>query len=328
MVGMSVKSKFDLLIQTGNKSPVPLAFYPGRKLIGASMEQILSDSDKGADCLAAIQKEFEPSMLVRMTELWVEAEAFGAQIVITENAFPAIRSKVAPDMDTAAEIEIPDMASGRLPVFIDMIKKARELMPDVLIFAGITGPFSLCGCLTEAEELMVGCYTDPDVVHSFIERITNFIVAYGNEYKKAGASGVFIAEPSICMLSPDMAEEFSHRYVKKIISEIQTDDFAVVYHNCGDVTQQLQNIKDLNAMAYHFGDAVSMKSVIDMFPKVIPVLGNIHPSKFSEGNESALTCAIKTLQDSFGSNGNFILSSGCDISPNASVKMLKTLCGQ
>jgi hypothetical protein len=33
-----------------------------------------------------------------MTELWVEAEAFGAQVNIPENDFPIIKSKVIPDI--------------------------------------------------------------------------------------------------------------------------------------------------------------------------------------------------------------------------------------
>ena len=97
-IAMSVKSKFDLLLQNETKPAVPLAYYPGRKFINATMDEILSDSDKGAQCLLAIQNTCNPAMLVRMTELWVEAEAFGAQVYTPENAFPLIQNKVIPDI--------------------------------------------------------------------------------------------------------------------------------------------------------------------------------------------------------------------------------------
>ncbi|MFR9207180.1 MAG: hypothetical protein ACLVKR_02130 [Lachnospiraceae bacterium] len=89
---MNVKERLKQIICCGEKRAVPLCFYPARKLIGASMEQILSDSEAGANCLLAIREKFHPSMLVRMTELWVEAEAFGAEVEISENDFPRLRA--------------------------------------------------------------------------------------------------------------------------------------------------------------------------------------------------------------------------------------------
>ena len=40
-----------------------------------------------------------------------------------------------------------------------------------------------------------------------------------------------------------MAEEFSNRYVLRLLDAVQTDDFPVVYHNCGGaVTQMLPQL--------------------------------------------------------------------------------------
>lgn len=322
---MSVKSRLDGLAQGGGRAGVPLAYYPGRKLIGASMTDILSDSKAGAECLAAIENTWHPAMLVRMTELWVEAEAFGAQVEIKEHGFPVMKSKVIPDIEDIGEVAVPTLEEGRLPVFIDAIKRARELLPEALLFAGTTGPFSLGSCLTDAEELMMACYTDPEEVHGYLQKITEFLLCYCKAYKAAGASGVFIAEPSICMLSPDMADEFSHCYLKEIISRVQDDDFAVVYHNCGDVALQLNHIKELGAAAYHFGDAVLMGEVLKIFPKDVPVLGNIHPEKFMPGQEELLVQAINAAKAEYGTAPNFIISSGCDIAPDASIEAIKAL---
>lgn len=314
------------LINDKNRRAVPLAYYPSRGLIGATMEQIISNSDMGAECLVAMQDTYNPSMLVRMTELWVEAQAFGAKIHISENGFPIIKNKVIPDIEDIANCKVPDFNKGHIPVFIQSIQKARKQMPEVLLFAGVTGPFSLCSCLTDGQELMMACYTSPDDVHSFVGTVTDFLINYCNEYKKAGASGIFIAEPSICMLSPHMAEEFSHAYVKKIIGALQTDDFAVIYHNCGDVTPQLENIKELHAAAYHFGDAVNLQKVFDLFPKDVPILGNIHPTKFLQSKGKELVAAVSELKGTFDKYPNFILSSGCDIAPGASIESIKLLC--
>ena len=322
---MNVKERLKQIIRCGEKCAVPLCFYPARKLIGASMEQILSDSEAGANCLLAIREKFHPSMLVRMTELWMEAEAFGAEVEISENDFPSIKGAAVEDISDVSSLNMPSANHGRLEVFVDMMLKAKSAMPNELLFAGVTGPFSLCGCLSDAQELMMSCYADSEAVHEFLEKVTQFLIQYCNRYKEAGISGVFIAEPSICMISPEMAKEFSHDYIKKIVDTVQCDDFAVVYHNCGDVTVQLEDIRDIGAMAYHFADAVPMQAVLESFPSEIPILGNIHPVKFMKGSEASLSASLKEAGEKYGCFANFVLSSGCDMAPQAQIAAIEMM---
>ena len=58
-------------------------------------------------------------------------------------------------------------------------------------------------------------------------------------FKEAGADGIVMAEPLAGLLSPALAEEFSAPYVKRIVEALQTDDFLVIYHNCGNSTIQM-----------------------------------------------------------------------------------------
>ena len=61
------------------------------------------------------------------------------------------------------------------------------------------------------------------------------------------------------LLSPALAREFAHPYVKKIIDAVQTDTFGLIYHNCGDnVSLMAEDIYALGALGYHFGDAVNL----------------------------------------------------------------------
>jgi uroporphyrinogen decarboxylase len=78
-------------------------------------------------------------------------------------------------------------------------------------------------------------------------------------------------------------------------------------------------------MAYHFGDAVSMRSVLELFPKDIPILGNVHPAKFTAENEAAFAAALEAAKGEYGAFPNFVLSSGCDIAPDASIKALEAM---
>ena len=79
-------------------------------------------------------------------------------------------------------------------------------------------------------------------------------------YKEAGANGIMIAEPLAGMLSPTMEAEFSAPFVKRIVEELQDENFLVIYHNCGDNTiPMIDSILTIGASAYHFGNSINME---------------------------------------------------------------------
>ena len=66
------------------------------------------------------------------------------------------------------------------------------------------------------------------MVHTVMEKATQFLVEYCRAYKELGANGVVIAEPVTGLLSPALAEEFSEPYVRRIVEAVQDDSFLVV----------------------------------------------------------------------------------------------------
>ena len=202
----------------------------------------------------------------------------------------------------------------------DIIKEVqkqveREKITDKPLLAGMIGPYSLAGRLMDVTEIMYTCYDEPETVHKVLEKATQFLISYGAAMKEAGADGVMMAEPLAGILSPDMAEEFSFPYVKRIIDALQTDDFAVIYHNCGNsVASMLDGIFAQGAAAYHFGNAVDMEAVMKAAPEEVLCMGNIDPaSQFANGTPESMTAATRDLMARCGGYRNFVPSSGCDI---------------
>ena len=152
-----------------------------------------------------------------------------------------------------------------------------------------------------------------------LDKATQYLIRYGQAMKDAGADGIMMAEPLAGILSPDMAVEFSMPYVKRIIDALQDEEFAVLYHNCGNsVPQMLEGIYALGAAAYHFGNAIDMEAVMKVTPADILVMGNIDPAgQFASGTVESITAATRDLLDKCGSYPNFVPSSGCDIPAHA-----------
>ena len=252
-----------------------------------------------------------------LMDLSVEAECFGATISFSDDEVPTVKGNLINDEAAADALQVPTVGSARSAIYIESIRRAAEIITDRPIFAGIIGPFSLAARLISVSEIMMDCYDEPDMVHTVLDKATDFLIEYAKAYKSSGAHGIIMAEPVAGLLSPTLEAEFSAPYVKKIVDAVQDEEFILIYHNCGDnVPHMLDSIISVGAAAYHFGNAVDMEDILKRVPENIPVMGNIDPAGILRmGSVEDVGGAVVALLDKCSSYPNFVLSSGCDIPP-------------
>ena len=314
---MNMKLWLEEIKGSKTKKPFPVLSFPCVELMGVSVRELTSDSELQAKGMKLIADRCNTLASVSMMDLSVEAEAFGSDVRFSDDEVPTVVGALVTDPDEADELAVPDVSAGRCGQYVQALGKAKELITDRPVFAGVIGPFSLAGRLMDVSEAMVNCYVEPDMVHVVLEKATEFLIKYIGEYKKVGANGVVMAEPLAGMLSPALAEEFSEPYVKKIVDAIQDDEFILIYHNCGDnVGLMAESILRTGAGAYHFGNAVKMKDMLDKMPKDVVVMGNVDPAgQLRNGTPESVKKATKDIMAECCEYDNFVISSGCDIPP-------------
>lgn len=305
--------------RVGSKKALPILSFPATKKMGVSVEALVKSASLQAQAMELIARETPTIAAVSLMDLSVEAEAFGAQVRFSDGEVPAIIGQLVSDEDEANALAIPPLTAGRVPLCVEAVRMAKQRITDKPVLAGIIGPYSLAGRLMDVTEVMYLCYDEPETVHTVLDKAAQYLISYGQAMKDAGADGVVMAEPLAGILSPDMAEEFSMPYVKRIIDTLQDEDFAVLYHNCGNsVPQMLESIYALGAAAYHFGNAIDLEAVMKVTPKDVLVMGNIDPAgQFAGGSVTSITTATRELLRKCGGYANFIPSSGCDIPAHA-----------
>ncbi len=300
-----------------SKKALPVLSFPCISLLGCSVRELISDSDKQAEGMALVAKRTDAAASVSLMDLSVEAECFGATVHFSDDEVPTVKGRLINDEDEANALQVPAVGTARSGLYVDSIRKAVTKITDRPVFAGIIGPFSLAARLLDVSEIMIDCYDDPDMVHTVLEKATEFLINYAKAYKEAGANGVMMAEPVAGLLSPALEEEFSAPYVKKITDAVQDDSFLMVYHNCGDnVLKMTDSLLSIGAAAYHFGNSIDLKEMLDIFPKDIPVMGNVDPAGILRMGTPELV-REKTLEllEKCAGYENFVVSSGCDIPP-------------
>ncbi len=305
--------------KVGSKKALPILSFPAAQKLGVSVETLVKSAELQAQTMEIIAHDTATIAAVSLMDLSVEAEAFGAKVRFAEDEVPAIIGQLISDEDDANTLEVPALTAGRASLCVEAVHTAKQRITNKPVLAGMIGPYSLAGRLCDVTEIMYLCFDEPETVHTVLDKATQYLIQYGQAMKDAGADGLMMAEPLAGILSPDMATEFSMPYVKRIIDALQDEVFAVIYHNCGNsVPQMLDDIYQLGAAAYHFGNAIDMGAVMKATPADILVMGNIDPAgQFANGTVASITAATRSLLDNCGSFPNFVPSSGCDIPAHA-----------
>ncbi|MDD4743687.1 MAG: uroporphyrinogen decarboxylase family protein [Eubacteriales bacterium] len=300
------------------KKPLPVLSFPGARLIGATVRDVVQRGDVQARCMKAIADRYPTLASVSCMDLSVEAEAFGARTIMPDDDVPVITGHLIESETDVRQLAIPRPGEGRTGESIRAIELAVRQITDRPVLAGVIGPFSLAARLAGLTEIMYLATDEPEMVHALLEKTTRFLTDYVQAFRQAGSHGIVMAEPAAGLLPPDWNRDFSARYVTRIVTAVQDDDFLVVYHNCGQVRQLIPEIVATGARAFHFGNAVSLSDIIGQVPSDRLVMGNIDPAgQFTHGTPQSVADATRLLKRQMADHPNVVLSSGCDIPPQA-----------
>lgn len=297
---------------------VPVLSFPAARHLGYTVRDFVTSSEAQAVGMSFVAQNYPVGAVMNMMDLSVEAEAFGAEIVFDDRKVPEVRGTLINDVSEIDSLAVPDISAGRVGVFAEGIRKAKKAVKDIPIICGAAGPYSLAGRLIGMTQLMLECFDSPDEVKELLDKCTCFITAYVSEMKLAGADGVLICEPSAGLISPDMAEEFSNPFIRRIFDAAGDGDFITGYHNCGPTVNDMgRELSLLNADIYHFGNAVDIAAILPLMPEGSAVMGNLDPLLLRNGSPEDVKRAVYALWNTCSDYPCFMLSSGCDIPADA-----------
>lgn len=305
------------IIKAKDRRNLPVLFFPVIKNMEISVPESTQEADKQAEVMLEVINEY-PETIAAITgmDLTVDSECFGATVKFSKRQAPNIKSIVIQDESEIKDLVIPGVDSGRQQMVLDAVKMCQNKLTDRPTFGGMLGPFSLAANLMEVSKALVLTGRNPDAMEMLLEKCTDFLINRARAFKEAGANGIFIAEPTAGLLSPDALERFSSKYVKRLVEEVQDDYFFLILHNCGRVIDSIDSMYNTGCKGFHFGNNVQMPEVLAKIPANVLVFGNIDPSSdFVMGTkEEIYEKTTKLLQDT-SEFPHFVLSSGCDLAP-------------
>lgn len=290
--------------------------HPGIEITGTTVLKAVTDGQAHADAICALNEKFPAAAVTAIMDLTVEAEAFGAQVLFTENDIPNITGRLVSDLESVQALEVPGLDAGRVQEYLKANRITAGRITDKPVYGGCIGPFSLAGRLFDMTELMMAIYLEPDTVTLLLEKCTEFILNYVRAMKETGISGVIMAEPAAGLISNDDCNAYSTAYVKRIVDAVQDDSFMVILHNCGNTGHCTDAMVRSGAKGLHFGNRADMVEALRECPAELMVMGNIDPvGVMQQASPEKVKEETLALLEATASWDNFVLSTGCDVPP-------------
>jgi uroporphyrinogen decarboxylase len=136
---------------------LPAYLFTGQcnaQLIGASIRDILLDSDLYAKAQLAAYERYQPDVLLMMWDLLTDVEAMGNELRFPENSL-CISTKLAlEDKGKLSSLQVPDPTKdGRLPGYLSAVTEVNKAITDSIVSAVIAGPWTIAIGLRGAEPL-------------------------------------------------------------------------------------------------------------------------------------------------------------------------------
>ncbi|MBQ2393630.1 MAG: uroporphyrinogen decarboxylase family protein [Alistipes sp.] len=295
---------------------LPIMTHPGIEYIGKTVREAVTDGQTHFEAIKALAERYPSAASTVIMDLTVEAEAFGAKILIPEEEIPTVTERLVSDAASVEALQVPSLDAGRVPEYLKAKRLAAEAITDRPVLAGCIGPFSLAGRLYDMSEIMVAIYIEPDVIMSLLDKCTAFLIDYCKALKATGVAGVVMAEPAAGLLSDEDHMVYATPYIQQIVEAVQDDDFTIVLHNCGNMGQCTHAMVECGARALHFGNLVDIPQALTEVPEDMMVMGNLDPvGVLQQATPEAVAAATTDLLEKTAGAKNFIISTGCDLPP-------------
>ena len=171
---------------------------------------------------------------ILFSDILVVPQAMNIEVEMKPGVGPWLPNPIRTQKDLDRVI-IPDINES-LGYVMEAIKMTKEKLDNEIPLIGFAGsPWTiLCYCVQGqgsknfdiAKEL---CFTQPDVAHSLLQKITDTTISYLKEKVKAGVNAVQVFDSWGGMLSPTDYQEFSWPYIQQIIDALKEETPVIAF---------------------------------------------------------------------------------------------------
>jgi len=264
---------------------------------------------------------------ILFSDILVIPEAMGMHLQMVESKGPVFPKPIR-SFDDAKQLKEID-PTKELKYVIDAISLTKKNLENRVPLIGFSGsPWTLLTYMVQGKgsknfsEVKRLIYNEPKLAHLILEKLSDTIADYLSAKIQAGCNAVQIFDTWGGILSQKDFEEFSLRYVEKIISQIKRNDEPVIFFAKG-VHFALDKMANSGANVLGLDWTMNLGEVRKKVGKKVALQGNMDPTVLY-AKKDYIKEEVQNILASFGKGNGHIFNLGHGILPNIDPEKVKS----
>jgi uroporphyrinogen decarboxylase len=258
------------------------------------------------------------------SDILVIPQAMGMEVLMEEGKGPSL-PKIIKTQKDVAELITKD-AENNLKYVYDALSLTKSELNGRVPLIGFAGaPWTILCYMVEGkgsktwDKAKQFAYTQPDLTHELLQKITHVTINYLKAQINAGADTVQVFDSWSGILGPEDFKIFAQPYLLQIADALK-DDAPVILFPKGS-WYALKDLSNSNAAGLGIDWCVSPQFARELTKNKITLQGNFDPAKLLAPIPQIKEW-VKEMIDGFGTQ-NYIANLGHGITPNVPVEHAK-----
>lgn len=258
------------------------------------------------------------------SDILVIPQAMGVEVLMEEGKGPSLPKTIQTQKDIDALIT--EGAEESLKYVLDALTLTKKELNGRTPLIGFAGaPWTILCYMVEGkgsktwDKAKQFAYTQPELAHQLLQKITDITIAYLKAQVKAGADTVQVFDSWAGSLSPADFKEYAQPYLLQISNAVK-DDAPVILFPKG-TWYALKELSQSSASGIGIDWSIDPKLARELTNNAITLQGNFDPAKLLAPIPQ-IKKWVKEMIDGFGTQ-RYIANLGHGITPNVPVDHAK-----
>jgi uroporphyrinogen decarboxylase len=300
---------------------MPQVFGHAAVLSGVALGEYVRDGEVLARCQLRALERYAYDAVFALMDVNVETEALGSVLTYRSDGYPSVSTYAMSSGAALGGLEVPDpRRAGRMPQLLEAARVLRkEVGDDVPVVGCVLGPMTLATQLLGMEKALYLAIDQPEQFARLLDFTTDVAIRFGAAQVEAGAHLPIVFDPSSSpdVIPPQFYRELVLPRLTRLLEAFKQAGAMLSWvHTAGPTAPILRFYAQAKVDLVNFDYCVEPHEALRELPRTC-VNGNVLPWSFVEGPLETIAERSSRLLESFSDRGGFILSSGCEIPPEA-----------
>lgn len=258
------------------------------------------------------------------SDILVIPQAMGLEVLMEEGKGPSLPKTIQTKKDIDALLT--SGAEEKLKYVLDALSLTKKELNGRVPLIGFAGaPWTILCYMIEGkgsktwDKAKQFAYTEPELAHSLLQKITLITIAYLKAQVKAGADTLQVFDSWAGSLSPADFKTFAQPYLLHIADAVQSDAPVILFPKGS--WYALKDLSESSASGIGIDWTLDPKTARELSGNKITLQGNFDPAKLL-ASIPQIKKWVKEMIDGFGTQ-NYIANLGHGITPNVPVDHAK-----